>query len=358
MVVKKLLGLLENEQKNISEYTIIDTSCGYGSFFDYDFLIPPKRYIGGDIDGAAIKIAQERHPNISFYKINALHNIQRSKYHIESNEKIIIVGNPPYNDVTSKVKKSIKQGFVCEIDNDIRTRDLGISFMLGYTKLRPEYVCILHPLSYLIKKANYELLKPFLYQYKLIDSLIMNSQAFKETSKGTGFPIILSLYKNDNKGTMYSSIMNMNFKTVDGKLFNISYDTISNYLNKYPQKYVKYNGDAPLFWTMRDINALKRSKTFVQVYSYNTVIVKNEIIEYYCYVDVFKDYIKHIPYYLGNCDIIIDNEEFVKIKDAFIARSLQKHPFIKKYLGDRDYILNNHSIEKYFKKLLGESYVH
>jgi hypothetical protein len=356
--VNKLLSMLERKVNSLAEYTIIDTSCGYGSFFDFEYKTEPKRLIGGDIDNAALNKASERYKKVEYFKINALVNVSRANYKISENEKLIIVGNPPYNDVTSKVKKSIKQGYVYEIDRDIKTRDLGISFMLGYSKLNADYVSILHPLSYLIKKANFELLRPFLNKYILLDSVIVNSQDFTETSKGTGFPIMLAVYKRNIIGTSYEMIMGSRYKTIDGKIFDFKFDTINKYLNKYPSKYAQYDGKSPLFWTMRDINALKRSRTFVQNYCDNTVIVDKNKIAYYCYVDVFKDYIKHIPYYYGNYDVMINNEEFIKIKEYFIARCIDKYPFIKKYFSDIKYSKNDSAIEMYFKKLLGNNYVH
>ena len=355
--VNKLLGMLSNEIENINDFIIIDTSCGYGSFFEYHFDNHPRRLIGGDIDKEALRIAQSHHHQVEFFHVNALRNIARSNYNLSSLERLIIVGNPPYNDVTSKVKMSIKQGFLYDIDPAVKTRDLGISFILSYAKLNPDYVCILHPLSYLIKKANYELLRPFLCKYKLIDSLIMNSKDFTETSKGTGFPIIMALYKKDDSGSYYQKIMQYKFTTIDGKVFDLNFDTIKNYLKKYPNKYIHYDGNSPLFWTMRDINALKRSRTFVTDYSENTIIVDKKSMPYYCYVDVFKDYIKHVPYYFGNCDVMIDNAEFIKIKDAFIAKSIQKNPFIAGFFEDESYSCDDAAIRNYFKKLLGEHYV-
>lgn len=356
--VSKLLSMLERKVKNLAGYTIIDTSCGYGSFFNFEYKTEPRRLVGGDIDDAALNTASEKYKKVEYFKVNALENVSRANYKTSNDDKLIIVGNPPYNDVTSKVKKNIKRGYVYKIDQDIKTRDLGISFMLGYSKLNADFVSILHPLSYLIKKANFELLKPFFNKYILVDSVIVNSQDFTETSKGTGFPIILAVYKRDTIGTSYEMTMSNSYKTIDGKIFDFKFDTINKYLNKYPSKYAKYDGKAPLFWTMRDINALKRSRTFVQQYCDNTVIVDKNKIDYYCYVDVFKDYIKHIPYYYGNCDVMINNEEFIKIKEHFIARCIDKNPFIKKYLRDINCNKNDSAIEMYFKNLLGVNYVH
>ena len=80
---------------------------------------------------------------------------------------------------------------------------------------------------------------------------------------------------------------------------------------------------------MRDINALNRSRTFVEEWSENSIIIDKNKFAYYCYVDVFKEYIGRLPYYYGNCDVFINNNDFIKIKDVFITKSIEKHPWLK-----------------------------
>ncbi|GAA7224425.1 hypothetical protein HpCK27_09480 [Helicobacter pylori] len=88
--------------------------------------------------------------------INALANPKRENYGVSQDEPLIIVGNPPYNDRTSFVKQDIKnKDFIFEIDNDLKSRDLGISFLKSFAILKPAFICVLHPLSYLIKESNY-----------------------------------------------------------------------------------------------------------------------------------------------------------------------------------------------------------
>jgi hypothetical protein len=108
---------------------------------------------------------------------------------------------------------------------------------------------------------------------------------------------------------------------------------------------------------MRDINALKRNRTFVQEYSNNAIIVDIEKLDYYCYVDVFKDYIQHIPYYYGNCDVFIDNEKFKESKSDFIAWSIEKHPSLKEYFPNIKKACDKLQVENYFKELLGINYI-
>lgn len=357
--VKTLFEMLKKEEPNLSDWTILDNSCGYGSFFDFggEFLAS-GRTVGADIDKKALDTASKRNPNVEYFFKNALAEIVREKYRITDTEKLVIVGNPPYNDVTSKVKNGIKSGFFCDIDDSVITRDLGISFMLSYEKLSPDYVCVLHPLSYLIKRANYQLLSPFLSKYRLKSSIIINSQEFSQTSKETGFPIILAVYKRAPGGTSYKEIMSMDYRLSNGQKFNLKFDTIANHIRKYPIKGKQYDGESPLFWTMRDINALKRSRSFVVDFSPNAIIVDVRKLSYYCYVDVFKDNIAHVPFYLGNCDVMIDDRAFSEIESHFIAKSVEKHRYLNKYFTGRQLQYDKKIIDNYFVQLLGGNYVH
>ena len=129
---------------------------------------------------------------------------------------MFIIGNPPYNDTTSIIRSSIKQDNL-RIDDDIKTRDYGMSFLLSYAKLNADVICVLHPLSYLIKKSNFNLLKKFSKSYRLLDGVVIDSSTFKETSKGISFPIIIALYIKNKDGMSYEYIKDFNFKTIDNK---------------------------------------------------------------------------------------------------------------------------------------------
>jgi hypothetical protein len=314
---------IENET-DLNGFTILDNSCGYGSFFK-DRRIDKNRKVAVDIDEIALKQVKNVDLKIN---LNSLMETSRKNYKIEKNEKLIIIGNPPYNDTTSQVKQNIKNNNF-DILKKYKTRDLGISFLRSYVDLNPDYVCILHPLSYLIKKTNFNLLKKFKDNYKLIDSLIISSKHF--TNSKTEFPIIIALYK---KGMMdFNFIENYNFKTDDGSIFKIAnFDFINNYIRKYPNK--KPQEFKAMFYTMRDINALKRSKTFLEKPNTNTIYVQEKDYKYYKYVDVFKKYADRLPYYFGNLDIFIGNDKFLAMSDEFL-----------------DYENNKNSIDDYFKEL-------
>ncbi len=361
-LVNLTYSILQKNINNIKDSSIIDSSCGYGSFLVKNNIA--KRLIGADIDERAIFEAKKIVARVDFICQNSLLNVSRSSLNIKNDEKIIMIGNPPYNDTTSIIRSSIKDSSMQDkIDFDIKTRDLGMSFLLSYNKLKANYVCVLHPLSYLIKKANFTLLSKFTKNYKLIDGIIVSSHEFSGTSRGMAFPILIALYKRDGIGMNYDYIQNYQFKVKNDGVFRLKdFDTIVNYVQKYPNKKFLNKNDKPVarFWTLRDINALKRNKTFIDKDTYNTVYILMEKLPYYCYIDVFKQYADKMPYFIGNCDVIIDHEKFWKIKECFIFQSIHTNPILKNKFKFKEISNAKLEIDNYFKELLeskfGEKY--
>jgi hypothetical protein len=329
--------------------TILDPSCGGGAFFDAD-ISGYKKILGADIDKKAIAIAKKQYPKHTFFVQNALVNVSRKNYNIGDNEKLIIVGNPPYNDATSHVKYKIKTKQI--VDDDIAARDLGLSSILAYDKLKADYIAILHPLSYLIKKTNFNKLAKFTKNYQLKDSLVFNSQEFFDTSKKIGFPIIIAIYERNTDGIKYSDIENWIFRTLEGSTFSLSkFDYISNYISKYPNKCKENSSDDILFYTMRDINALKRSRTFISKDTPNAIHIDKNKIDYYYYVDVFKHYADP-PYYMGNLDIPINNDDFIKNIKSFRKLSIAMNNNIFKKKPANSLAEAEQNVQNYFNKLL------
>ena len=374
-----------------SQTTVIDSACGYG-----DFLKNRGQAItiGCDIDETAIDVARKDSDKVRFFQTNALCDVSRAKFGISEQSYLIVVGNPPYNDKTSLIRQSIKS-VDFDIDEDIASRDLGISFLRSYNKLEADLICVLHPLSYLIKPTNFRHLKEFTANYRLIDGLLISSSKFPESAKHTSFPIVLALYQRDTQGMAYNFIHSFRFRIADKdnkkraapikpqqdamsiEDFCLSdFNYITGYVDKYPKKkqptfdyslFSSVEGDAhhsekedPLFfWTMRDINALKRNRTFVENYSANTIVIDKRKLDYYAYVDVFKRNLHRLPFYFGNCDVLIDDELFKQYKSAFISDTVRHHPFLKKHFQTKT--MEEQQVESeldiYFKSLLGEHHV-
>ena len=354
-----------------SQTTVIDSACGYGDFLRN---CGQSITIGCDIDETAISVAKKNSDKVRFFQTNALCNVSRSKFGIPQQSDLIVVGNPPYNDKTSLIRQSIKD-VDFEVDEDITSRDLGISFLRSYNKLEADLICVLHPLSYLIKPTNFRLLKDFTKNYRLIDGLLISSWEFPESAKHTPFPIVLALYQRDTQGMAYSFIRSFRFRVADKSGFCLDdFDYITNYVDKYPKKKnrLTYNdslrssvdgdvcrsekGNPLFFWTLRDINALKRNRTFVENYSANTIVIDKRKLDYYAYVDVFKRNLRRLPFYFGNCDVLIDNELFREYKSCFISDTVRHHPYLKKHfqINPVDEQQTASGLDMYFKLLLGE----
>ena len=334
-------------------YTIFDPSCGYGAFFELHNIFNKNKYIGNDIDSVAIHKTNEYFPFVKTYNKNLFNNTNRVDFEIGKNEKLIIVGNPPYNDITSQIHSDIKKTII-PMDGDIKTRDYGMSSLLVYDKLGAYYVIVLHPLSYLIKKTNFNSCIDFFKNYELINHIIFNSQEFDSTSKKMGFPIIVAMYrrcKDDGKSDLsYNDILNIRFKTIEGKSFALSdRDYICKNINKYPGN-VRYKPEI-LFYTLRDINALKRSRTFIKERENNAVDVDPKKLKYYCYLDCFKAF-ADTPYYMGNFDVPFIEKDFDSVAKEVMNVSMYMHSDIfgeRKKPQDEEFTKVRNYIDKCIK---------
>ncbi len=356
-----------------SQTIIFDSACGYGDFLKN---CGQAITIGCDIDETAIDVAKKNNDKVRFFQTNALRNVSRTKFGIPQQSDLIVVGNPPYNDKTSLIRHSIKD-IDFDIDEDIASRDLGISFLRSYNKLEADLICVLHPLSYLIKPTNFRLLKEFTANYRLIEGLLISSWEFPESAKHTPFPIVLALYQRNTQGMEYNFIRSFRFRVADKSGFCLDdFDYITGYIDKYPKKnrptsddslsssvdgdvHRSENDDLLFFWTMRDINALKRNRTFVENYSANTIVIDKRKLDYYAYVDVFKRNLHRLPFYFGNCDVLIDDELFREYKSCFISDTVRHHPYLQKHfqinLIEKERMESK--LDVYFKKLLGDHHV-
>lgn len=317
------------KHKVSDKWTIADLSCGYGAFFELQFVegLRDCRFVGNDIDHKAIEKTREYFPFVECHERNALFGVSRQAFGIGNDEKLVIVGNPPYNDVTSQINQGIKDAAV-SMDVDVKTRDLGMSSLLVYDKLKADYVLVLHPLSYLVKKANFQAARNFFKNYSLIEHIVFSSQEFAGTSKTAGFPVVVAMYKREEyKGLTYRDVIETKFTTTDGVSFSLSgFDYVTDEIGKYPNSKHRYSPEI-LFYTMRDINALRRSKTFIPERCANAVDVDPDKLAYYCYVDCFKRY-ADVPYYMGNFNVPYIKDEFGVVSNDVVAIAKSNNPAV------------------------------
>lgn len=313
---------------------IVDFGVGYGAFI-HQFSDLSDRCMVTDIDEQSIDFINQNFENIETFVENSLENISRLKYQIQDNDRVIIIGNPPYNDVTSQYKKGEKGSI--SMDEIVYSRDLGISFMKMYSILKPEYICILHPLSYLIKKTNFNSLKYFKNDYCLENALIFSSNEFESIKKSNSeFPVCLALYRRHvNYNMSFKHIQNFKFSVLNSnQVFELdNFKIIDDWVEKYPKKGNKKPTDLQ-FYTIRDINALKRNKTFLIGDVANGIKVEIESLYKYAWLDYFKNNFKPGNFYLfGNLSpLYSDNLEQAEVKKELINYIYVTNKIVKDYI--------------------------
>lgn len=317
---------------------VIDFGVGYGAFI-HQFSSLTERCIATDIDEQSISFINHYFPNITTFHENSLENINREKYALSSDDKVIVIGNPPYNDITSQYKKGEKGSF--QMDEAVYSRDLGISFMKMYSLLNPEYICVLHPLSYLIKKTNFNSLKFFKENYLLEKGLIFSSSEFESINKTNAeFPVCLTLYKRiANVNMSFDYIQNFEFTILNSnKVFSLNkYTLIDGWVNKYPNKKTKQPEDLQ-FYTLRDINALRRNKTFLTGDVANGVTVNIDTLYKYAWLDFFKNNFEPNNLFIyGNLSPLYSDEiEADDIKRDLISYIYNNNEIVKNYINENN----------------------
>lgn len=356
-----------------SETLVMDLACGCGAFLD---IFEDCHIIGRDIDQQAIDVLDILgFKNVS--RDNSLYNVNREKYNLSKNDKVIIIGNPPYNDTTSLNKrfgtyvKNSKEGLPrMPIDGDIKSNDLGITFLKAYSKLNPQYICLLHPMAYLIKKSNFNKLKFFKDNYKLIKCIYFSSNEFRDLKekKGAEFPICIALYEKGSMSLDY--IQDFVFESIDSvnsfKLSSVkTIDSIVEgkpYVRKYPTKEKINNetlikkSDIDLYmYNIRDINSLISSGAimeYIPLNNLNYITVMFDDLHKYAYLNCMKNYFPN-DYTFGNFSPIVnihDLEDNIYIRDLFVITFILKNQKLSKLCLD-----NKNSIV--YTKFLHNDYV-
>jgi len=338
-IVKISRKWLEKEI-SLNDY-IVDFGVGYGSFIS-QFLDVSRNCIATDSDEKSISLVNQHFPSVITFIENSLVNVSRNKYSIPSNSKVIIIGNPPYNDITSQYKKGQKGAI--EVDRDLISRDLGISFLKMYAMLNPDIICVLHPLSYLIKKTNFNSLGVFRDNYILKKGLIFSSKEFESIKKNNiDFPVVLTYYQKTNSGKFtFQYIQNFRFEILNSKKSFIlsNFKTVDTWISKYPTK--NKADDDLQFYTIRDINALKRNKTFLVGKCNNGIKVTIDSLYKYAWLDYFKNnFVTKSHFIIGNISPLfhasLDDKE---VKKELVSYILKTNDVV------RNYYFNNNLLDE------------
>jgi len=327
-LVKRVYNFIQpyllDKQKNV---VIFDSAGGCGAFL---VNINSHDYRIADCDSQGCEFLKQRFDKNKVFHTNSLSGVNREKYLIPSTSFLIMVGNPPYNDTTSEFKKGEKGKNIC--DEDLFDRDLGVSFLKSYHKLKADVICILHPLSYLIKKANFKRLRDFKDNYKLIKGEIFSSELFSGTGS-VKFPILVALYEKEAEGMTFNYIRDFNFDVLDKerKFILSNYITTDGYINKYPpRKYdIKKSPLGLYYYSFRDFNSLKKNTSFIAKQHPNGIVITLENFYKYSYLYTLKNLFKPKDAWLyGNLSPLLD-EDLEKNKELYISYTLKTNRVFK-----------------------------
>lgn len=333
---------VEKENDNL---IVFDNAAGYGAFIvglkNYDYRL-------SEYDKTAYINLTQYFDNQKVFYTNSLLDVTREKFNIPSDSFLIMIGNPPYNDTTSEFRNGEKGKNQC--DEDLFDRDLGISFLKSYNKMEADVVCILHPLSYLIKKPNFRRLRAFKNNYCLRKSIIFPSSMFPDTGS-IKFPITISLYEKDKEGMDFEYILDFSFDVLGNDIkFKLSdYQTTDGFIRKYPptKKQPKQSPIGLYYYTFRDFNSLKKNTSFLDKPHYNGIVVTLENFYQYAYLDCLKRLFKPDNDWLyGNLSPLMMENILQNNKKKFITYSFKTHPVLIN-LEDKikNQILNYYNID-------------
>ena len=311
---------LDNKKKVV----VFDSAGGCGAFL---FGLKHYEYRIADCDLGACKFLRQHFEQENVFHTNSLKEVDRQKYHILPSDFLMMIGNPPYNDITSEFKNGEKGKNIC--DNDLYDRDLGVSFLKSYHKLKADVICVLHPLSYLIKEANFKRLRDFKDNYKLIRGEIFSSALFHGTGTGK-FPILVALYEKIPFGMTFDYIRQFRFDVLNSKRkFILSeYKTTDGYINKYPPR-KKDIKDSPIglyYYTLRDFNSLKRNAAFIVQKHPNGIVVTLENFYKYAYLYALKNLFRpEDPWLYGNLSPLVNIDDVEKNKKLYVSYAIKNN---------------------------------
>lgn len=328
-LVYRVHGFIQPYLDNKKNVVIFDSAGGCGAFlFDikhYDYRIAER-----DLD--ACKFLKQHFNQHNVFHTNSLIEVNRDKYFLSSAAFLIMIGNPPYNDTTSEFKNGEKGQNIC--DEDLYDRDLGVSFLKSYHKLKADIICVLHPLSYLIKEANFKRLRAFKDNYRLIKGEMFSSALFHGTGTGK-FPILVALYEKNPSGMTFEYIRQFQFDVLNSnKKFILSeYKTTDGYINKYPPRKNDVK-DSPLglyYYTFRDFNSLKKNASFIVPKHPNGIVVTLENFYKYSYLYALKNLFRpEDPWLYGNLSPLVNIEDVEKNKKLYVSYSIKNNRIFDK----------------------------
>ncbi len=342
-LVRRVHEFIQPYLDNKKNVVIVDSAGGCGAFLfglkHYDYRI-------ADCDLGACRFLKQHFERENVFHTNSLKEVDRQKYRIWPSAFLIMIGNPPYNDTTSEFKNGEKGQNIC--DNDLYDRDLGVSFLKSYHKLKADIVCVLHPLSYLIKEANFKRLCDFKDNYRLVRGEIFSSALFHGTGTGK-FPILVALYEKRPLGMAFDYIQQFRFDVLNNerKFILSEYKTTDGYINKYPPRKndIKDSPVGVYYYTFRDFNSLKKNASFVVQKHPNGIVVTKENFYKYAYLYALKSlFTPQDPWLYGNLSPLVNIDDVEKDKKLYVSYAIKNNRIFDKIEKTRKEIADFYKI--------------
>jgi hypothetical protein len=343
-LVDRVYAFIQSYLDNNKNVVIFDSAGGCGAFLvgfkHYNYRIADR-----DLD--ACKFLKQHFKQGNVFHTNSLTEVDRHKFHITTSAFLIMIGNPPYNDTTSEFKHGEKGQNIC--DNDLYDRDLGISFLKSYNKFKADIVCVLHPLSYLIKETNFKRLHDFKNNYRLVRGEIFSSALFHGTGTGK-FPILVALYERSLSRMTFDYIRQFRFDILNSmKKFVLSkYNTTDGYINKYPPRENDIK-DSPIglyYYTFRDFNSLKKNASFIVQKHPNGIVVTLENFYKYAYLHALKNLFKpEDPWLYGNLSPLVNIDDVEKHKKLYVSYAIKNNHIFEKINKTRTKIADFYKVQ-------------
>jgi len=329
-LVDRVLEFVQPYLANEGRRSIVfDSAGGCGAFL---FGLKGHDYRIADRDATACEFLRQHFQEQKITCTNSLVDVSRERFSIPSSAFLIMIGNPPYNDTTSEYRCGRKGQNTC--DADLYDRDLGVSFLKSYNKLKADVVCILHPLSYLIKEANFKRLREFRDNYRLIRGELFSSALFE----GTGlrkFPIMVALYERNRAGMTYDYIRQFEFSVLNRSrtLILSEYQTTDGYIEKYPPRrgQTQMSPIGLYFHTFRDLNSLKRNASFLLNKHSNGIVVTRDNFFKYAYLYSLRALFDPPDVWLyGNLSPLVDIESLERNRELYVYYALRTNRVLRR----------------------------
>lgn len=284
----KLTALARQTTEDLDFATIlvVDLAAGCGAFIKEFTADQIKAF---DIDEDAVLILKAL--GFAGERKNSLAETGRAWFNIDPDVKLVLVGNPPYNDVTSKNKRTgnnTKINAKLPIHPDLKTSDLGRSFLKQAFTLEPIRIVFLHPFSYICKRKNLKELCGT--NYRVTSGTLFSSSLFPGTS--TPFPCICAVWEpcpqRTDINTEWERIRQIKFKLINGGTFSLAkYAEFT--IEELPKYASNATSDCGVYhYNFRDLNSLLTSANFVAQTSASSFPVQWEKFPALCLANTLK----------------------------------------------------------------------